>query len=133
MTHCAFITPHAALQVAPQVLIGSKSRFTLRVLIRLGKIPSAIYIIRGRIRGTMEVSCMLQVLEGLSKACAKFPSLQPILLMGVCRSHFGAQVLEEARRLGFLVSVALTWLLQPLIFYAFASTKIFLNQNSETV
>ena len=100
VTHCAFITPHAALQVPPQALIGSKSRFTLRDLTRLGKIASTIHMIR-RKNSWNNGSIMLQVLESLSKACAKFPDLQPILLMDACRSHFGAQVLEEERRLGF--------------------------------
>ena len=123
VTHCAFITSHAALeQVLPQVLIGSKSRFTLRVLNRLGKVPSTIHRIRGK-SSWHNGSITLQVLESLSKACAQFPDLQPILLMDVCRSHFGAQVLEEARRLGFclaFIPAGLTWRLQPLDFYVFA-------------
>ena len=50
--------------------------------------------------------------------------------MDVCRSHFGAQVLEDARRLGFWVAfipAGLTWLLQPLDFYVFAKYKAFLK------
>ena len=62
VTHCAFIAPHAALQrVLPQVLIGSKSRFTLRVLNRLGKIPSTVHIIRGKTAWN-NGSIMLQIL-----------------------------------------------------------------------
>lgn len=104
VTHRAFITPHAALQVVPQALVGSKSCFTLRVLTRLGKILSTIHIIR-RKNSWNNGSIMLQALGSLSNACAKFPNLQPILLMGACKGHFGAQVLERARRLGFWVAL----------------------------
>ena len=132
VTHVAVICERSEVQPRlPQVIIGNKHRFTVRLMASVrASTPANVHLFR-RKSSWNNTLCMCEILDLLSNALKEFPWFQPILLLDTASCHISDVVAAKASALNiWLVPVpaGLTHLLQPLDVYTFSGYKEFLRQ-----
>ena len=140
ITHVALITENTEIQPClPQVLIGNRHRFTLGLMAEaMTHKPANVHLFREKTAWNTG-AVMVRILELLAAALARWPHVQPILLLDTASCHLQRAVLRKASDLGIYlcaVPAGLTWLLQPLDTHVFAGYKSFLRAaylNARTV
>ena len=124
ITHIASISSDPDLQAfLPQVLLGNKSRFSLRVLREIRfEVPANMVIWReGSSWVTHSIMCRYIRLLG-DRLRLKAPDAQLVLLVDCCRAHIHTSIINQATVSGFymvFVPARVTYMLQALDAYVF--------------
>ena len=128
VSHLAFVTHDSGIQAKlPQVFIGNKHQFTLKLLGELAPdTPVNIYLWRETSAWNSHI-LMRRVLSVLVRHLNYILATHEIILvLDVARCHIHATIFQLASRLGVRllhVPAKLTWLLQPADTHVFAQFK----------
>ena len=130
ITHVGMITNRGDCQsLLPQLIIGSRKKFTRKLLTGIGRVPSPVDLIK-KDSAWNNTETMKSILSSLDGALRHIENKQVILIMDAAKCHISPKVLELAASLRIWVCIVptdTTWLLQPLDVSVFSHYKRFLR------
>jgi len=130
ITHVGMITNRDDCQrLLPQIIIGSRKKFTRKLMTDIGRVPSPVELIKNP-SAWNNSETMMSILSKLDAALDHIGNKQIILLMDSAKCHISPKVLEHAASLNIwlcIVPTDTTWLLQPLDVNVFCHYKKFLR------
>lgn len=133
VTHLAFICDDTAIQpTLPQILLGNKARFTLRLLQSLqGAVPANLHLWRQESSWNNHAT-MRKALTALRQALLPYMATRYIvLLLDMARARIHPTIYRHAHQCNIrlvYIPAKLTWLLQPCDTHAFAKFKAALRR-----